>query len=239
MSFILDALRKAEVDRDRGRGSDLGGLPAASSPLPSARPVPPQVGPGSQVRAVAKGGRWGIIAAAVAACVLGAVAGAWWMRPVVTQAQDDGLPRRSAPRNDPPLEAPAPSLRGPQGPTQSSSSPAPSLRDPQGPTQSSSAPSPSLRDPQGSKQSSSASANPPQPWPHSQLPPEAQRTLATWQVNGSMHSPQRSARMLIINGQVVREGDSPAAGIKILEIRPRSVVLGVQDQTYEWPLPTP
>jgi predicted transcriptional regulator len=45
--------------------------------------------------------------------------------------------------------------------------------------------------------------------------------------------------MLIINGQVVREGDSPAAGIKILEIRPRSVVLGVQDQTYEWPLPTP
>ena len=205
MSFILDALRKAEVDRDRGRGSDLGGLPAASSPLPSARPVPPQVGPGSQVRAAAKGGRWGIIAAAVAACVLGAVAGAWWMRPVVTQAQDDGLPRRSAPRNDRPIEAQAASLRDPQGPTQSSS----------------------------------ASANPPQPWPHSQLPPEAQRTLATWQVNGSMHSPQRSARMLIINGQVVREGDSPAAGIKILEIRPRSVVLGVQDQTYEWPLPTP
>jgi len=222
MSFILDALRKAEVDRDRGRGSDLGGLPAASSPLPSARPVPPQVGPGSQVRAAAKGGRWGIMAAAVAACVLGAVAGAWWMRPVVTQAQDDGLPRRSAPRNDGPLEASAPSLRGPQGPTQSSSSPAPSLRGPQGP-----------------KQSSSASANPPQPWPHTQLPAEAQRTLSTWQVNGSMHSPQRSARMLIINGQVVREGDSPAAGIKILEIRPRSVVLGVQDQTYEWPLPTP
>ena len=222
MSFILDALRKAEVDRDRGRGSDLGGLPAASSPLPSARPVPPQVGPGSQVRAAAKGGRWGIIAAAVAACVLGAVAGAWWMRPVVTQAQDDGLPRRSAPRNDRPIEAQAASLRDPQGPTQSSSAPSPSLRDPQGPTQ-----------------SSSASANPPQPWPHTQLPTEAQRTLATWQVNGSMHSPQRSARMLIINGQVVREGDSPAAGIKILEIRPRSVVLGVQDQTYEWPLPTP
>ena len=48
---------------------------------------------------------------------------------------------------------------------------------------------------------------------------------------------QRSARMVIVNGQVLREGDALASGLRILEIKPQSMVLRFQDQSYEWPLP--
>ena len=288
MSFILDALRKAEADRDRGR------MPDVST---SSLAVPPQVGPGSQVRAAARSGRVWVWGALVLACVAGGVMGAWWMRGVSADGQGapggegrqgapgERLPRHSVPRNDvtpPELRMPRndvtppelqvarnavnspdqpvprndaqapkvpgvpdasrPSLRGlnDQSPSlrgtndQSSSSRVPNDQSPslRGPSDQGT----SLRGPNGPKQSPSAPAK---PLPHTQLPTDAQRALSTLQFNGLMHSEQRSARMLIVNGQVLREGDVLTAGIRILEIKPRALVLRAQDLTYEWPLPSP
>ena len=108
MSFILDALRKAEADRDRGRVPDVS---------TSSLALPPQVGPGSQVRAAARSGRVWVWGALVLACVAGGVMGAWWMRGVSADGQGapgvqggeggqgapgERLPRHSVPRNDGP-----------------------------------------------------------------------------------------------------------------------------------------
>lgn len=252
MSYILDALRKADAERERGRVPDLGTLPPST---------PPRVGPGAQVR-VAAGRSWRglVLAALVVGWIGGAVA--WWAmrgagvelpQDVATiaprnevKAEDERLPRREAPRNDGSDAAPrhdvsdpaprpdeVPPLRDPQGPKQPSATTAATS------TTNATATDPDTRSLQGSKPSPASAFTPRLGASWSAPPADVQRTLSSLQVSGSMHSPQRSARMLIVQGQVLREGDPLATGIKILEIRPRSVVLGVQDQTYEWLLPTP
>ena len=253
MSYILDALRKADAERERGRVPDLGTLPPST---------PPRVGPGAQVR-VAAGRSWRglVLAALVVGWIGGAVA--WWamrggagvdvLQDVATiaprnevKAEDARLPRREVPRNDRADAAPrrdvsdpaprpdeVPSLRGPQGPKQYSATATATS------TTTATATDPDARSPQGPKPSPASAPTPRLGASWSAPPADVQRTLSSLPVSGSMHSPQRSARMLIVQGQVLREGDSLGPGIKILEIRPRSVVLGVQDQIYEWLLPTP
>lgn len=261
MSFILDALRKAEADRDRGRVPDVN--------TPSLA-LPPQVGPGSQVRAAARLSRVWIWVAVVLACVAGGVMGAWWMRGVSSDGQGtpggegrqgasgERLPRHSVPRNDvnspevlvPRNDGPTPEVlpvprndvNSPDRPVARNDAtphvnPEPSSRVPsdqgsslRGPNDQGS----SLRGPNGPKQSPPPATK---PLPHTQLPADSQRVLSALQFNGLMHSEQRSARMVIVNGQVLREGDALASGLRILEIKPQSMVLRFQDQSYEWPLP--
>ncbi|MFO0123741.1 MAG: general secretion pathway protein GspB, partial [Inhella sp.] len=49
-------------------------------------------------------------------------------------------------------------------------------------------------------------------------------------VSGAMHSPDPASRLLIVNGQVAREGDTLAPGVVLQEIQPRSALLLVQGQ---------
>ena len=250
MSFILDALRKAEADRDRGRVPDVN---------TSSLALPPQVGPGSQVRAAARSSRVWIWVAVVLACVAGGVLGAWWMRGVSSDvrggqggegsqgAPGERLPRHSVPRNDVNLpDSPAarndvnpPNLPVPRNDVNSPGLPLTrnDATPPVNPEPSSRGPSDqgtSLRGPNGPKQSPPPTAK---PLPYTQLPADSQRVLSALQFNGLMHSEQRSARMVIVNGQVLREGDALASGLRILEIKPQSLVLRFQDQSYVWPLP--
>ena len=53
-----------------------------------------------------------------------------------------------------------------------------------------------------------------------ELPDDVRRTVPTLAIGGSVFSPQPAARMVIVNGQVFREGDSLAAGLKLEQIRP-------------------
>ena len=259
MSFILDALRKAEADRDRGRVPDVN---------TSSLALPPQVGPGSQVRAAARSSRVWIWVAVVLACVAGGVLGAWWMRGVSADvrggqggegsqgapggegrqgASGERLPRHSVPRNDvnsPEVLVPRNDVNSPGLPLARNDVNLPDRPVPRNdatthvnPEPSSRGPSDqgsSLRGPNGPKQSPTPATK---PLPHTQLPADSQRVLSALQFNGLMHSEQRSARMVIVNGQVLREGDALASGLRILEIKPQSMVLRFQDQSYEWPLP--
>ena len=51
-------------------------------------------------------------------------------------------------------------------------------------------------------------------------------------VSGSTYSDNPAYRMLIINGQVYREGEFPIPGLKLEQIRQKSAVITHQGSTY-------
>jgi len=68
-----------------------------------------------------------------------------------------------------------------------------------------------------------------------ELPEAMRRQLSPLTVGGAMHSPDPASRMLILNGQVVRQGDTVAPGLVLEEIQPRAAVLVFQGQRFTLP----
>lgn len=82
-----------------------------------------------------------------------------------------------------------------------------------------------------------AAAAPPVRLPQLAELPEAQRReVGMLSPGGSIYAEQPAARMVILNGQVFREGDSLATDLRVEQIRPRSVVLSLRGQRFELPL---
>ncbi len=67
------------------------------------------------------------------------------------------------------------------------------------------------------------------------LPETVRKDLPALAVGGAMHSATPSQRMLVLNGQVLHEGDSPLAGLQLEEIRLKSAVLNFRGQRFELP----
>jgi general secretion pathway protein B len=65
------------------------------------------------------------------------------------------------------------------------------------------------------------------------LPPDVRATLPRLSVGGAIFSETPSARMVILNGQVFHEGDKPAADTVLEQIRLKSAVLNFRGQRYE------
>ena len=67
--------------------------------------------------------------------------------------------------------------------------------------------------------------------------PEAQRReLPPLVVSGAVQSPDPASRMLILDGQVLREGDAPAPGLVLERIGPRAAVFSRGGLRFEIPL---
>ena len=67
--------------------------------------------------------------------------------------------------------------------------------------------------------------------------PEAQRReLPPMVVSGAVQSPDPASRMLILDGQVLREGDAPAPGLLLERIGPRAAVFSRGGVRFEIPL---
>jgi general secretion pathway protein B len=66
-----------------------------------------------------------------------------------------------------------------------------------------------------------------------ELPAALRQQLPPLQLSGSMHSPDARLRSLILNGQLYREGDLIAPGLKLEEIGPRSARLRFREQAFE------
>jgi general secretion pathway protein B len=64
------------------------------------------------------------------------------------------------------------------------------------------------------------------------LPDAIQRELPPLSVGGAMHSEVATNRMLVLNGGVFREGDQPAPGVVLEEIRLKSAVLSYKGHRY-------
>jgi general secretion pathway protein B len=67
-----------------------------------------------------------------------------------------------------------------------------------------------------------------------QLPAAIQRELPPLSAGGAMVSEDPSSRIVIINGQVFREGDSIAPSLKLETIRHRSAILSWRGTRFEW-----
>lgn len=66
-----------------------------------------------------------------------------------------------------------------------------------------------------------------------ELPEATRRALPTLTFGGAMDSPLPAHRMLIVNGEVRREGDTLAPGLTLQGIRLRSAVLDYRGTRFE------
>jgi general secretion pathway protein B len=65
------------------------------------------------------------------------------------------------------------------------------------------------------------------------LPPNVRSQLPHLAVGGAIYSDTPSARMVILNGQVFHEGEKPAADTVLEQIRLKSAILNFRGQRYE------
>lgn len=221
MSLILDALRKAEADRQRGA------VPGLHTPPPLAPLAPPR----------AVGLRWrpllGLLALLGPLGLLSAAAGVWLaQRPDATDrgvgpalrpsAGTVPLPTSTVPSDAAPVRPPAlPPATGPAvtpdpWPLVVSAPPPP--------------PSPPVAQP-APRQAPILT----QVRRLAELPPEQRRELPPLVVSGTVWSEQPATRFVVLDGQVLREGDSPVPGLVLVKLAPRSATLRWRDGLIELP----
>jgi len=68
-----------------------------------------------------------------------------------------------------------------------------------------------------------------------EFPEDLRRNVPTLSFGGSVYSEIAAQRMVILNGQVLREGDPVTEELQLEQIRPRSAVLRLRGQRFEMP----
>lgn len=217
MSYILDALRRADSERERG-----------SVPHLHANPVPADIADDAG-RAWRLRPWWWALAAVV---LLGALAWQWLWRnqgpaAVVVTAPQPFAPRQVAASGVMAPEAAAPVVPGP-GVVR--------LEPPR-------AVPPFTADEPGAAPGRAAASTvvtaapganaAPAPVPLlKDLPESLRRQLPALATGGAMYSDSAANRMLIINGQIYREGDSIAAELVLEQIKLNTAVLAFKGQRF-------
>jgi general secretion pathway protein B len=223
MSYILDALKKADAQRQR---ESMPGLHAKPVRIVFARAATPPA--------------WGYWPWLIAA-VLGLMAALWWgfgkPQPQVTAAPASvanapAIPAPPVPVVTVPV-APAPLVSESPG-TDAVRAPAPSAPARTGPRAASPPRHARTKEqpratPRPSPSASSAGAPPaPAEPPTGAAPPDAPRL----QVSGSSYSENPAYRMLILNGHMYREGEEVAPDLLLEQIKPKSAQLKYKGQRY-------
>ncbi len=253
MSYILDALKKADAERERGSVPGLHSQPLGQvddEDTAPRRPVPPVM--------------WLVAGAGI--CLIAVLSWQLLSRPAAPTPEPVAAPPAIAEtppaQNTPPTQAepmPAPAAaeqRTPAAPLAAAPPPVQAITPPvthpiaqpiaqpiappaMPPT---AAPAPMVRE-----APARASAMPPQAAPKptaqaappatrvpamSELPDDIRRDLPQLTIGGAMYSDTPSSRMLIINSQVFHEGDQPYQGLLLEEIRLKSAVFKYRGYRY-------
>jgi general secretion pathway protein B len=216
MSYILDALRKADAERERdpARGIHAQPSPGVSLPAEGGRPV----------AALALGG---------AVIVAAAGAYAWWQREPAAVVAPAAAPL-ALPAPAPVTVTPAPAPVAIANAVQPAAPPMPAP-----------APEPVAKPQPMAKEAAvkeAVAAKEPvaaKPEPaadrvlaQAELPPQIQRELPKLAISGGVHSDNAAQRMLIVGGQVVGEGAELAPGLVLEQIRARTAVLRFKGYRY-------
>ena len=229
MSYILDALRRAEAERQRGAVPGLQDQPQPLS-APAAAPAadPSRAG----LRALA----------AIGLLAAGGAAAWWWLKPPAAAPKAPVVavaPAQPVVQVAPP-SPPAPVAPAPVVPAAVSSAPAvaaatPALVLPPIPAQPA---EPAAEPPKkpASRPAAAAPVAPVAPAPDAvrrqDLPENVRQQLPALTVAGATYSENPRYRMVIINGQVVQEGDTAAPGVVLETIRQKEVVLRAQGYRF-------
>jgi general secretion pathway protein B len=229
MSYILDALRRADAQRESDPARGIHAQTAAVA-QPPARP-----------RALA------LLAGFLGAGALALAGYALWPAP----SQPDAPVRLAAPAAVPAPAAPAvataispaaPAVPAPPpvvqkvaaaAPERAAPRPAPAVAPPAaaGPAGAASAGAPpAVAAPAGAAVAPAAA--PDRIVAFSELPPDIQRELPKLAISGSVHSDNAAQRLLVVGGQVVNEGAELAPGVVLEQIRARSAVLRFRNWRY-------
>jgi general secretion pathway protein B len=228
MSYILDALRKADAQRERDPARGIHAQPVALPPSDSA----------------ARRKLWPVwIIGALALVAVGAAA--LWRSAAAPEGPGDaarvtvgapvvGNPPSSVTAPPAPVVLPAPPPM-PMPMPMERSAPPPAAAVAAVPTPPPAAPTqPAAR----AAQPAAMQAAPAVPAPAdrvftvAELPPELQRELPKLAISGGVYSDNPAQRMLIVGGQVVNEGAELAPGLRLEEIRPRAAVLKFRNYRY-------
>ena len=246
MSLILDALRRADAERERGAVPGL----HTPQPMPPVAPGPVSV-------------RTPVIVAALVVCAAAAGGGAaWWhlrtpagTTPAVVSVAPVAAPL-PAPAPAPaviaapvvavpapvpvPLPAPAPTpvavaetpppARKTEAPVAAAKPATPARAALPPPVQ---APTPEPAPP--APVTPAAPVAPPRPPLLLELAPATRQQLPQLSVSGASYSADPAFRMVIVNGQVAREGDAVANGVVLESIAQRQVVLRGLGQRWAVP----
>ena len=224
MSYILEALRRAEAQRQRGAVPGLHAQPASAALADPA--LARQAGARRSWR----------LAWVLAAVLLLAAGSRWWLgpsgpsglEPTVGPAQPFAVApvaRIAAPAVEPALAVPlavpvASALAASVVAANAAALP---------PRVASSAGLPLLAAP------ATAPASAPRLPTLAELPETVRRELPVFTLGGSVYAEQASQRMVIINGQVLREGERLAPELLLQQIRLKSVLLDYRGQRFELP----
>lgn len=221
MSYILDALRKADAERERGAVpglnaqamppvSDDAELPRRTNPLPWAvaalsvvllaalawftlgRPTPPAPPAAMPPVAAVQPGR------------------------ATLPARVPDEPRAPAPPTTSPAAAPPPrvAVAAPRKPASEVLA------------------GPGADKPDATARTGAGATTTPVV-PLRELPEDVRRQIPPLAIGGSMFSKDAASRMLIVNGQVLHEGDDVAPGLKLEQIRLKAAVLRFQQHRFE------
>jgi general secretion pathway protein B len=219
MSYILDALRRAEADRERERGR----VPGLHTPPAS----------GSDAARAAGPSRWLPWVGGGVLLLAGIVAGSW-----LTSSPRDAVPPPPAPAL--PDVAPQPQVAMTPAPAALPSTPVPPP-----PATSASPYLPPLQPPAAVATAPApkpAVVPTPAPEPEARLPkltelPEnLRRDVPKLAISGSVYSEDAASRFVIINGEVQKEGAKLGDDFVLEQIRPRELVLRFKGQRFRQPV---
>jgi general secretion pathway protein B len=235
MSYILDALRRADAERERGVVPSLQSQQHTVIEEDDALPRPRRlmwviVGLGGALLALLA---WTLFSGATTAprpvaegsVVPAAVAPAPTTPKVVLPVTAEAAPAPAPAAT--PVVAPA---AVPPVPTRVAPAPAAAARPPAVAT---AEPGRAARragvDPASAAPAASASRI----YAQAELPEDVRRDLPRIAINGSSYSGDAASRMVMISGQIFHEGDSLGAGLVLEKINRRSVVLAFRGWRYE------
>ena len=221
MSYILDALRKADAERDRGN------VPGIHT-QPSFGPIPVSGSP-----AAARPWLW-LGGGALGMTLLGAVAWFLWAdAPRATPAvAADPAPAAA------PAVAPAPPPAVPPAMTAARPAPEPAVRKPRP----AATVAPAVATAAPAAQASPTAALPATPagpvasaariYAVNELPEEIRRQLPSVNLGGAMYSTTPANRIVIVNGLVLHEGDRVAPELVLEQIRQKGAVFSFRGYRY-------
>ena len=241
MSYILDALRKADAERERGAIPDLHAQPVlrgsnAAAPVASAR-VWIGVAAAASVIALAAIG-WALLSRDAARDAVAVV-------PVSAPATVSAVPAGPAVADPPPLTVtaqvpanppnpPGPAAvqpaRAPAMPATTTRSTAADLPPAEGPRPV--ARKPAAAAPAAAAEPPAAKASEPRLYTLAELPDDIRRELPALAIGGAMYSESPASRMLIINGQVFHERDKLSPNLTLVQIKLKSAVLEYRGYRY-------
>ena len=255
MSYILEALRRADAERQQG---DVPGLHAQLAALAH---------PGRGGRSLDSARQPLVIGAGLGLAALCLAAVAWWAlgpgvkettRPAATNAVTANPPDKpsAAPPATPAStqfaaiasKLPPATVASPDSEALVGAAPLPATAGARAarvpPATAPATPAPTVAAQAAPAQPVAANPAPvPAPTPAptrlptlAELPEALRRELPALTLGGAMYAEQPGLRIVIINSQVFHEGDNLAPGLQVQQIRLKSVVFKLRGQPFEMPL---